>query len=160
MSDDGTMKATLGKREISFFLTHNGLGAGRHGGQEAMLNKCHDGDVAAWRWRDVTLGVVYCYAMTFVAGPDGGVYHVERRVMKPLETPLTKIMHSDVAMYRAGVAAGMGDARNVAERMRMENRFAMYRMVAESPENYSDIDSSFSQGWVAGWTAVKSGVMA
>lgn len=159
MNDDAHMKVTLDKSEIRFFLIHNGLPMGRHGGQEAMLNRCHDGDVAAWRWKDVTLGVVYCYAMTFTPTPMG-VYHVERTVIKPLETPLTKIMHSDVAMYRTGVSAGMDDARNVAERMRMSNRYQMFKMVAESPENYSDIDGSYASGYVAGWTAVGSGVIA
>jgi len=77
----------------------------------------------------------------------------------PTPSVVRGLLCSSQALFDAGCGAGMSDARNVAERARFCNVYAMMLMVTRTA-NKSHINETYARGYVAGWSSVTSGTMA
>jgi hypothetical protein len=88
---------------------------------------------------------------------------MHNRIVGGQQSPTPSIVRgllcSSQALFDAGCGAGMGDARNVAERARFCNVYTMMLMVTRNA-NKSSINESYARGYVAGWSSVTSGTMA
>lgn len=150
---DEVRKVTFSPSEAFFILQRNGLTTTS---VPKMLKCAKDGMDAKWESKTYWGNVEY-HALMF--NVDDEFFTLESSLKQHEASTLNWMLSTSVAQYDLGCAAGMSDARNVAERRRFTNVYEMMKLACRD-DNHSNINTAYAKGYVAGWTSVTSGVMA